>query len=112
MRLSNMLLSVVSLVAGAIISFYFSWQMALFSLVSASTLLFAQMFIFNLLQRKGRRDVHLTDDLGRISTEAIEYQKTVQALTRETTFLSAFNRASEAPTKAALIRGLLWVLKL
>jgi len=129
MRLANMLQSVVGCVGGVAVGFYFDWMMTLVSLAIAVILVLAQMAVFNYLQKRGRRDIPLADDLSRvgqpayrlcfllsvsvygvqewvqIAAEAITNVKTVQALTREKYLFDEYCRACEAPKRAAIIRG-------
>ncbi|CAD5221357.1 unnamed protein product [Bursaphelenchus okinawaensis] len=105
-RLSEVLQGGVGLICGVSIGMYFSVIYTPVALLCACFTVVFQVFLTNWLKRRSTSDALSAEEASRIASEAIEYVKTVQALTRQKLLFKHFCDATLEPKRRAIIRGL------
>lgn len=106
-RLADVVQSFSAIVSGIAIAFSYGPKMAPIGIVTAVALISAQTIIAQYLKRRSHDDAMMAMEPSRLATEAIEYHKTVQYLTREQHFYDEFNRQMRRPHRRAIVRGLI-----
>ncbi|CAI4223777.1 unnamed protein product [Auanema sp. JU1783] len=101
-RLSTVLATLVSIVCGVGLAFYYGWKMALLVVSLLPVLGFGQFLRTRHMTGKHRTNATHFEDSGKVAMEAIEHVRTVQALTREDSFYRKFCKFLEGPHKDAL----------
>uniref|UniRef100_A0A915ANQ4 Uncharacterized protein n=1 Tax=Parascaris univalens TaxID=6257 RepID=A0A915ANQ4_PARUN len=106
-RLADVVQSFSAIISGVAIAFSYGPKMAPIGIVTAVALISAQTVIAQYLKRRSHDDAMMAMEPSRLATEAIEYHKTVQYLTREQHFYNEFNRQMRRPHRRAIVRGLI-----
>ncbi|KAI6184939.1 Multidrug resistance protein pgp-3 [Aphelenchoides bicaudatus] len=106
-RLADVLQAMTSFTIGICAGLYLDWKMALVEIGVVSLILGVQLLILQLLKRRTIQDAQIEEDAARISTEAIQNVRTVQALCRQRFLKEKFADASIKPHKCSIQRGML-----
>ncbi|RCN50058.1 ABC transporter, ATP-binding protein [Ancylostoma caninum] len=101
-RLSTVIATLISVVAGIILAFIYGWEMALLVVGILPILAFGQALRIRVYSGKHRKSAKDFEDSGKVAMEAIEHVRTVQALTKEEAFHEKFCHHLDAPHKDAL----------
>ncbi|CAB3405728.1 unnamed protein product [Caenorhabditis bovis] len=109
-RFSTVITTIISLVAGISLAFYYGWQMALLIVGLLPIVGFGQYLRGRRFAGKNVKSAAEFADSGKIAIEAIENVRTVQALAKEDRFHEKFCQKLDNPhkeaIKEALIQGL------
>lgn len=109
-RLTVVFTSIISIIAGVSLAFYYGWQMALLIVAILPLFGFAQYLRGRRFSGKSSKSAKDFEESGKIAIEAIENVRTVQALTREQLFYARFCEKLDKPHREArweaLIQGL------
>jgi len=103
--LAEVLQSLVSLLIGISIAFYFGWNVAPICIVTAMILVVLQTSVTNYLKRRAMRDLLLAEDASKLASESIAYVRTVQMLTKQRTLYARFCLSSKIPHRLSIVRG-------
>ncbi|PIO62035.1 ABC transporter transmembrane region, partial [Teladorsagia circumcincta] len=101
-RLSTVIMTCISMIAGIVLAFYYGWQMALLVVGILPLLGFGQALRVRVMSGKHRKNAKDFEDSGKVAMEAIEHVRTVQALTKEEVFHQKFCDYLDAPHRDAL----------
>ncbi|PAV82741.1 hypothetical protein WR25_16150 [Diploscapter pachys] len=109
-RLTVVFTSIISIIAGVSLAFYYGWQMALLIVAILPLFVFGQFLRGRRFSGKSVKSAKDFEESGKIAIEAIENVRTVQALTKEQLFYERFCWKLDGPHreahKEALIQGL------
>ncbi|PAV82879.1 hypothetical protein WR25_21147 [Diploscapter pachys] len=109
-RLTVVFTSIISIIAGVSLAFYYGWQMALLIVAILPLFVLGQFLRGRRFSGKSVKSAKDFEESGKIAIEAIENVRTVQALTKEQLFYERFCRRLDGPHreahKEALIQGL------
>uniref|UniRef100_A0A158PFX5 ABC-type xenobiotic transporter n=1 Tax=Angiostrongylus costaricensis TaxID=334426 RepID=A0A158PFX5_ANGCS len=101
-RLTAVVGTLVSIVAGVVLAFYYGWRMALLVVGILPILGIGQSLRVRVMKGQHRKNAKDYEDSGKVAMEAIEHVRTVQALNKEETFHEKFCRYLDAPHYDAL----------
>ncbi|EYC29560.1 hypothetical protein Y032_0006g3036 [Ancylostoma ceylanicum] len=101
-RLSTVIATIISVIAGIVLAFIYGWQMALLVVGILPLLAFGQALRIRVYSGKHRKSAKDFEDSGKVAMEAIEHVRTVQALTKEAAFHEKFCHHLDAPHRDAL----------
>ncbi|WKY04625.1 hypothetical protein Q1695_005549 [Nippostrongylus brasiliensis] len=101
-RFSTVVTTLISLISGIVLAFYYGWQMALLVVAILPLLAFGQAMRVRVYTGKHRKSAKDFEDSGKVAMEAIEHVRTVQALTKEDDFHDKFCHHLDGPHKEAL----------
>lgn len=101
-RFSTVITTLVSMVAGIGLAFFYGWQMALLIIAILPIVAFGQYLRGRRFTGKNVKSASEFADSGKIAIEAIENVRTVQALAREDTFYENFCEKLDIPHKEAI----------
>ncbi|KJH44478.1 ABC transporter, ATP-binding protein [Dictyocaulus viviparus] len=101
-RLSTVVCTIVSIVAGIVLAFYYGWQMALLVVGILPLLGIGQSLRVRVMRGVHRKNAKDFEDSGKIAMEAIEHVRTVQALTKEDVIYEKFCHYLDGPHSDAL----------
>ncbi|VDP04802.1 unnamed protein product [Heligmosomoides polygyrus] len=105
-RLSTVVTTLISMISGVVLAFYYGWQMAFLVVGILPLLGFGQALRVRVMSGKHRKSAKDFEESGKVAMEAIEHVRTVQALTKEETFHEKFCYHLDAPHKDALRESL------
>ncbi|CAL2042115.1 unnamed protein product [Caenorhabditis brenneri] len=101
-RFSTVITTIVSMVAGIGLAFYYGWQMALLIVAILPIVGFGQYLRGRRFTGNNVKSASEFADSGKIAIEAIENVRTVQALAKEDTFYVKFCSKLDVPHKEAI----------
>ncbi|KAE9554873.1 hypothetical protein FO519_001901 [Halicephalobus sp. NKZ332] len=108
-RLGTVIAALISIVCGLIISFYYSWAMALLVIGVFPLGIIGRVLQLRYLKGSTEKDARDMESAGNIALQGIENVRTVQALTLEKKFYDMFEECLVGPHKSAkkdaLIQG-------
>lgn len=106
-NLGTVLQTSSTLIAGLIIAFTASWQLALAVLATLPIVGFASMLETRSMMGMNKSSRTAFEDSGNIASETIENIRTVVSLGREQTFRDDYNTSLEGPNKAGAWQAVL-----
>nr|CDJ81059.1 unnamed protein product [Haemonchus contortus] len=101
-RLSTVIMTLISMLAGIVLAFFYGWQMAFLVVGILPLLGIGQALRVRVMGGKHRKNAKDFEDSGKVAMEAIEHVRTVQALTKEEAFHQKFCDYLDAPHRDAL----------
>ncbi|KAF1759846.1 hypothetical protein GCK72_016313 [Caenorhabditis remanei] len=101
-RFSTVITTIVSMIAGIGLAFYYGWQMALLIIAILPIVGFGQYLRGRRFTGNNVKSASEFADSGKIAIEAIENVRTVQALAKEDTFYTNFCSKLDVPHKEAI----------
>uniref|UniRef100_A0A1I8ESW6 ABC-type xenobiotic transporter n=1 Tax=Wuchereria bancrofti TaxID=6293 RepID=A0A1I8ESW6_WUCBA len=104
-RLAELLQGIVSLCAGIIVAFSFSWKMACIGVIICTIFVILQTSLSHYLKIQGQKDAKIAEKAASLASESIENIRTVQYLTMQSKIYKSYCFSSQEPHKRAIIRG-------
>nr|CDP91685.1 Bm7476 [Brugia malayi] len=104
-RLAELLQGIVSLCAGIIVAFSFSWKMASIGVIICATFVILQTSLSHYLKIQGQKDAKIAERATSVTSESIENIRTVQYLTMQPKIYESYCFSLQEPHKRAVIRG-------
>lgn len=101
-RFSTVITTIISMVAGIALAFYYGWQMALLIVAILPIVGFGQYLRGRRFTGNNVKSASEFADSGKIAIEAIENVRTVQALAKEDTFYQKFCSKLDIPHREAI----------
>ncbi|KAI1702461.1 ABC transporter transmembrane region domain-containing protein [Ditylenchus destructor] len=105
-RLSDVLQSSISLIAGVSIAVYFGWNVASVGITTSLIIGLLQTFMSSYLKRRVMQDMVLSEEVSRMATESIKYARTIQSVNGQKSLCSEFHATCRIPHRLAITRGL------
>uniref|UniRef100_A0A915CZ45 ABC-type xenobiotic transporter n=1 Tax=Ditylenchus dipsaci TaxID=166011 RepID=A0A915CZ45_9BILA len=105
-RLAQVIQGWVSLIVGISVAFYFGWNVAIFGVAIMLALIIVQFIVAASMKRRGIKLVKFYEVGSKLTSEAIENVRTVQALTRQRFLFNKFCDTLRLPHKLALKQGI------
>ncbi|CAF2677139.1 unnamed protein product [Rotaria sp. Silwood2] len=109
-RIGTMLQNLTSLGTGIIISFVFSWQLALLVLGFVPFIVAGGFLESRLMTGFASKDNQTYEDAGKITVESIQNIRTVAQLTKEDYFYKEYSKLLKIPVRASIKRAHLFGL--
>ncbi|KAI1710182.1 ABC transporter transmembrane region domain-containing protein [Ditylenchus destructor] len=105
-RLADVLQSIVSLIAGCAVAFFYGWNVAIIGIAAALVMGIFQTMISKHLKRRTMQDMILAEEATQIAAESIGYVRTIQSMNLQKSLYNAFCASCQVPHRLSITRGL------